>query len=136
MKVSMKITSSSQSSFRRGLLEATQRVSSAASVGMERTAAQAFKQVQSRVPRVTGALASSGKVTDQSSLNLLKRTIGYGDSTPNPRTGVATSEYAALVHEVYNPEHPSSYKWLEQAIRSYGRDSFMHELATSIRSAL
>jgi len=136
MKVSMKITTSSQSSFKRSLLETVQRVSSAANVGMEQTAAYAFSQVQARVPRETGALASSGKITDQSSFNLLKRTIGYGDSTPNPRTGISTSEYAPLVHEVFNPEHPNSYKWLEQTLRDYGRNSFMHELASNIRAAL
>lgn len=136
MKISMKITASSQSSFKRALLATTQRVSSAASIGMERTAAQAYQLTQASVPRVTGALAASGKITEQSSFNQLRRTIGYGDSTPNPRTGVATANYAPIVHEVFNPQHPNSYKWLERTIRTYGRESFMHELATSIRSAL
>lgn len=136
MKVSMKITAASMSSFKKSLLATTQRVSLAADRGMEQTAAQAFKQTQARVPRETGAMANSGKITKQSSSSLLKRTIGYGDSTPNPRTGVATAEYTPLVHEVFNPDHPNSYKWMEQTIRSYGRDSFMHDLAASIRSTL
>lgn len=137
MKVAtMSLTPGSVASFRQSLSAATQRVIAAADASMTLAAETAFTQAQDRVPRVTGALASSGKISNQNTASLLRRTIGYGDSTPNPRTGKATSAYATQVHEIYRASHPNSYKWLELTVRQYGRESFLHTLAVNLRAAL
>lgn len=134
--VTMSLTPGSVTSFRQSLAVATQRVVNAADNSMTLAAETAFAQAQDRVPRVTGALASSGKISNQNTASLLRRTIGYGDSTPNPRTGKATSSYATQVHEIYRASHPNSYKWLELTVRQYGTESYLHDLALSIKAAL
>ena len=134
--VTMSLTPGSISSFRQSLAVATQRVVNAADNSMTLAAETAFAQAQDRVPRVTGALASSGKISNQNTASLLRRTIGYGDSTPNPRTGKATSAYATQVHEIYRASQPNSYKWLELTVRQYGTESYLHDLALSIKAAL
>jgi hypothetical protein len=132
----MSLTPGSVLSFRQALFVATQRVVNAANNSITTAAETAFAQAQDRVPRVTGALASSGKISNQNTASLLRRTIGYGDSTPNPRTGKATSSYATQVHEIYRASHPNSYKWLELTVRQYGTESYLHDLALSIKAAL
>jgi hypothetical protein len=137
MKVaSLQITPTSVSAFRQSLTAASHRVVNAANNSLDFAASMAFSQAQDRVPRVTGALANSGKVVKQNTASLLRRVIGYGDSSLNPRTGRATSTYAMNVHEVYRAAHPDSYKWLELTIRQYGREAFLHDLALNIRAAL
>lgn len=134
--VTMSLTPGSVTSFRQALAVTTQRVVNAADNSMTTAAETVFAQAQDRVPRVTGALASSGKISSQNTASFLRRTIGYGDSTPNPRTGRATSTYATQVHEIYRASHPNSYKWLELSVRQYGRDSYLHDLALNVRAAL
>lgn len=136
MSASLKINPASISAFRTALSVATQKVVAAANVGMGETSSQAFAAIQAKTPRVTGALSESGQLANTSVGNQIRRTISYGNSVTNPRTGIATSEYAPRVHEVYNPEHPNSYKWIELTLREYGRESFMRNLASSLRSAL
>ncbi len=134
--VKMSLTPNSVAAFRQALTASTQRVITAAGNSMDMAIETAFAQAQDRVPRVTGALASSGKISRQDTAALIRRTIGYGDSTPNPRTGKATSTYATQVHEIYRASHPNSYKWLELTIRQYGRESYLHDLAANLRVAL
>lgn len=134
--VSLQITPTSVSAFRQSLMAASQRVTKAADNSLDFAASTAFAQAQDRVPRVTGALAGSGKIVKQNTASLLRRVIGYGDSSLNPRTGRATSTYAMRVHEVYRTAHPDSYKWLELAVRQYGREAFLRDLALNIRTAL
>lgn len=136
MKASLKLTPASITSFKQSLTATTLRVTDAADASLGNAASRAFAAAQSRTPRVTGALAASGQLSSSNSGNLLRRTISYGDSTTNPRTGIATSEYAARVHEVFHPEHPNSYKWLEYSIRDYGKEEFMANLAASLRAIL
>lgn len=136
MKLSLQIRPSDIASFRQSLIVATQRVVSAADTGLDAAASQAFTSTQARTPRVTGALVESGQLDSSNTDGLLRRTISYGNSVTNPRTGEATSKYAPVVHEVFNPEHPNSYKWLEYSIRDYGKERFMYDLAASIKSAL
>lgn len=136
MSITLKVNPSSMAAFKQSLLVATQRISAASQTGMANAAEQAFNQVQLKTPRRTGALASSGKLTNQSTSNLLKYTIGYGDSTINPLSGKTTSEYAPMVHEIFNPKHPDSYKWLELSMRAYAHENFLRDLASAIRAAL
>lgn len=136
MKLSLQIRPVDIASFRQSLNVATQKVVSAADTGLDAAASRAFASAQSRTPRVTGALAKSGQLDSSNMGELLRRTISYGSSVTNPSTGEATSKYAPVVHEVFNPKHPNSYKWLEYSIRDYGKEQFMHDLAASIKSAL
>lgn len=112
------------------------RVNSASAVSMDAAVNKVFQMAQSRVPRVTGALASSGRTAKSGNQYTLRRTIGYGDSTINPTTGRATASYAVRVHEVFDVAHPGSYKWLETSLREYGQASFITDLAASIRGHL
>lgn len=130
------ISSTSLSTFRQSLRQAAAAVEMSASEGLAEAADHAFAIVQSRTPRVTGSLAASGHVTDQSEGTYLRRTISYGDGTINPESRRPTSEYAAVVHEVYHPMHPNSYKWLERSILEYGQESFIVDLANTLRRAL
>lgn len=134
--VKLTISPTSLSSFKQSLQFSMQRVIAAADMGMEAAGESAFSAAQDRVPHVTGALASSARLTNQDSASQLKRTISYGDSTPNPKTGRPTSSYAIYVHEIYRETHPNSYKWLEYAIRQYGRENFLHDLAATLRASL
>ena len=133
--VSLQLTPNSVSSFQSSLLGAVLRVDSAAGAGIDEAANQVFNLSQSRVPRVTGALANSGKITAQDQGLVHCRQISYGDSTANPRTGKSTASYAALVHEVYNVAHPNSYKWLELSMLQFGQDGFITVLADALRAA-
>src|SRR4051794_13043365 len=65
----------------------------------------AFERSQQRVPRQTGALASSGRITE----DMTEIDITYGDST---------AWYAAIVHEDLTARHHDgqSAKFLELAV--------------------
>jgi hypothetical protein len=132
----MSLTPNSVVSFRQALSVTTQKVIASADNSMDLAVKTAFTRSQNRVPRVTGALASSGKISKQNTATTLRRTIGYGDSTKNPRTGKATSTYATQVHEIYRVTHPDSYKWLELTIRQYGSESYVSDLAANLRTLL
>lgn len=136
MKVSLQIRSADIAAFKQGLNASAQRVISAADTGLDVAASRAFASTQARTPRVTGALLSSGQLQSSNVGERLQRTISYGNHITNPRTGEATAKYAPRVHEVYNPKHPNSYKWLEYAIRDYGKEQFLRDLAANIKSAL
>lgn len=103
---------------------------------MDLTARRFYGRTQAAVPRVTGALASSGSVVSTDIGAIVSRTIGYGSSKANPRTGLPTEEYAIKVHEMFNPKHPKSYKWLERTLRDYGKEAYIQELASTIRATL
>ena len=136
MSGSLKINSASIATFRQSLMIASQRTTAAANTSMSEIASQAFTTIQAKTPRVTGALSESGQLNNTNSGNQIRRTISYGNSITNPRTGIATSKYAPMVHEIYNPQHPNSYKWLELTLRNFGKEAFMHNLAASLRSIL
>lgn len=134
MKTSLRVTG--LSAFRQGITAAAQKVEMAANNGLSVVADKAFNEAQVKVPRETGALASSGKISNQDTVGYLQRIISYGNSTINPRTGKPTSDYALYVHEVFDEAHPENYKWLETVVRDYGNSSFIQELASAIRAAL
>lgn len=134
--VGLSISPSSMSGFLTGLREAEARVVMVAQEGMNNAAQQFYDQTQTSVPKVTGALSSSGKVSSQNSGAVLERTIGYGGSNVNPRTRRPTSSYALQVHEIYNGAHPNSYKWLERTLYDFGNETFLRSLAASIGSVL
>lgn len=136
MKTALRISAASLSAFNTGLALATQRMEEAANTGLHNAAKSTFDLAQRTVPRVTNALADSGKLTERSSGQLLRQIISYGDSTRNPNTGLATAAYAVQVHELFDPAHPDSYKWLEKAVRTYGQETFLDTLAMTIRKAL
>lgn len=136
MKIALKLRPADIAVFNQSLELSAQRVINAADAGLDAASSRAFAFAQAKTPRVTGALASSGKLASDNVGLLLRRTISYGDATTNPKTNVATSKYAPMVHEVFNPDHPNSYKWLEYSIREYGKEQFLNDLAASIKSAL
>lgn len=132
----MIFTAESVAAFRQAVIAAEHRICASAGTSLTEAANTAFNQAQDKVPKVTGALAASGKVTSEDTPTVLRRTISYGDSTPNPRTGRATSSYATQVHEIYRSAHPNSYKWLELTVRQYGHEAYLQDLAANIRLAL
>lgn len=136
MKSGIDLSPASVQSFVASLQGAAMRVTDASLSGMDSAASRLYERTQASVPRVTGALASSGKVSNQDSGSVLHRIIGYGDKTTNPRTGRATEDYAVRVHEIFHPAHPNSFKWLERTVQQYGSEAFIRELATAIRRAL
>lgn len=136
MSIKIRITPNSLSTFRQGTLLATTKVAQAANEGLEIAARHAFDSAQARAPKVTGALVTSGKLTNRNSGELLRRIISYGDASKNPRTGRATSRYATRVHEVYSSKHPDSYKWLEKALLEYGKENFLREVASVMRTSI
>lgn len=136
MSVSLKINPASIASFRQAIMISTQKITAAADTSMSEVASQAFTAIQAKTPKVTGALSESGQLNKTNSGNQIRRTISYGNSIANPRTGTATSEYAPRVHEIYNPAHPNSYKWMELTLRNFGKEAFMHNLAASLRSIM
>lgn len=85
----------------------------ASKMAVHETAEVVFAQAQANVPRVTGALAASGKIVHQDTAQAAVSVIGYGDSSTNPRTGIPTADYAVTKHE-----DPRNGKWLENAILS------------------
>ena len=99
--------------------------------GLSEAAEELFTQAQSKVPRKTGALASSGKVTYKSTSKEEQAIISYGDATVNPVTGRATSLYAVEKHESPGP----GGKWLENTMMG-GYDLFMGKLITHISDEL
>jgi hypothetical protein len=103
---------------------------------MDIAANRIFARAQDNVPRVTNALANSGKVTKDDSGDRIRRVISYGTSLRNPRTGTRTSSYAVYKHEVPRAGHMKGYKWLEKAMLAYGREEFMSELASRLREGL
>jgi len=107
----------------------------AASEGVQNVADFAFEMAQESAPVVSGALKSSGQVTNTDSGEVIRRTISYGTSLTNP-SGDPTSEYAVDRHEMYNPYKPEAYKWLERAVRSTGDDLFLEEVARLLRQAI
>ena len=136
MSLSMQIRPTDIAAFRQSLNVATQRVIRIADSGLDDASSRAFALAQAKTPRVTGALIESGQLSSHNAGDLLQRTISYGNHVVNPITGEPTSKYAPRVHEIYNPMHSRSYKWLEFAVRNYGKERFMHDLAASIKSAL
>lgn len=100
---------------------------------MDEAADKVFTSAQEKVPRVTGALADSGKVTRDDSGALLRRIVSYGSSERNPRTHRPTSSYAVYKHEIPVAGHMQGYKWLERALREYGKDSYVRDLASNLR---
>lgn len=136
MSSRLTIKPASLSAFQQKLQQSMSNVSRASSRGMDYALERALNRSQSRVPRVTGALANSVATSKQGNQYYFKRTIGYGSSVINPRSGRPTSEYAVRVHEVYHQQHPNSYKWLERSMREYGQDGYLTDLASYIRSNL
>ena len=102
---------------------------------MEQLVMSLFEEAQQKVPTVTGALAASSHVTIQNDGDNYKRTIGYGTSVSNPKTGKATSSYAVDRHERYNPEKPESYKWLENTMLN-NTDVFLRGIVKAISEGL
>lgn len=99
--------------------------------GLTEAAEKLFEQAQAIVPRKTGALANSGKVTYEDRARGEVAIISYGDSSTNPVTGKATSQYAVAKHESPGP----GSKWLETTMLG-GYDLFMAALETHISHEL
>lgn len=118
------------------LQQARVQVQHEAVAGMNNAAEGLFSRSQAAVPRRTGALAQSGKITNVDRGNTMKRIISYGDDTRNPNTGLPTSKYALLVHEVYNAQSPNNYKWLERTVHQQGKEVFMAALTAHLRGVL
>ena len=136
MKVSLRMRTADIAAFKQSLNMATQKIVTAADASLDAAASHACTLAQARTPQVTGALRASARLTPNNAGERLQRTISYGNSVTNPRTGRPTSKYAKRVHETFNPKRPNSYKWLEYAIRDYGKEQFMHDLAANLKSAL
>lgn len=102
----------------------------AGKVATRETAEMIFNQSQLAIPRKTGALAASGKVVHQDTNSATTSVIGYGDSTVNPVTGVATADYAVAKHEATN-----NGKWLENAMIE-GAELYHSKLRERIGNAL
>lgn len=136
MKASLTISAASITRFQKSMQAAQGRVEEAAKGGFDSVSNKLFMQVLNNTPRITGTLARSGRLTDKSTDSLLHSIISFGDDSINPQNHKKTSEYAPVVHEVYNEKHPSSYKWLERTVNAYGKESFISDLAGAISSAL
>jgi hypothetical protein len=110
-------------------------VRQAAEQGVRNVADFAFEMAQETAPVVSGALKSTGAVTNATDGDVIKEIISYGTSVTNPQ-GVPTADYAVDRHETYNPHKPETYKWLERAVRATGNDLYLSEVARLIGSAL
>ena len=99
--------------------------------GLNEAAEELFNQAQLIVPRKTGALANSGKVTYTEDSKHHEAIISYGDETVNPVSGRATSEYAVQKHESSGP----GGKWLENTFLG-GYDLFMQKMISNISEEL
>ena len=99
--------------------------------GLNEAAEELFNQAQLIVPRKTGALANSGKVTYTDNGKRYEAIISYGDDTLNPVSGRATSEYAVQKHESPGP----GGKWLENTFLG-GYDLFMQHMISNISNEL
>ena len=93
------------------------------------TAESVFNDSQMNMHKVTGALASSGKITYADTDTSAIAYIGYGDSSINPQSGETTASYAVEAHEAFNG------KWLENAMVS-NQDLFRQNLVSGISKAL
>lgn len=133
--VQIEISSSSIMSLSSNLRRKSQDVKVAVNTEMEILVSQLFAEAQQKAPVVTGALAASGHVTAHNKDNTIERTIGYGTSLANPITGKPTSSYAVSKHEMYNPDKPESYKWLENTMIN-NSDTFLQRMANAVTQGL
>ena len=99
--------------------------------GIDEAAEILFNQAQMIVPRKTGALANSGKISYRDTAKQHEAIISYGDASTNPNTGRATSVYAVQKHEMPGP----GSKWLEKTFLG-GYDIFMQSLVNNISETL
>lgn len=129
MKASLFLESSSVANVNNNLSSKRANIISGGKRGLAETAEMVFQSAQAVIPRGTGALASSGKITYESTSNTATATISYGDNTINPKTGKATSTYAVARHE-----SPHGGKWLENAILG-GGELFVSNVATKISNS-
>jgi hypothetical protein len=131
MMVSCELKSSTVNGVVTNLTQKQNNVLEAGHRGLSEAAEELFAQAQSIVPRKTGALAASGKVTYKDNTKSETAIISYGDATVNPITKKATSSYAVSRHESPGP----GGKWLENTIMG-GYDLFMGKLITHISEEL
>lgn len=86
---------------------------------------------QSRIPRDTGAMASSEYIDNTGSIV----TFGYnGDGIQNPKTGQSVSEYIIQQHEDLSLNHPNGgeAKFLEKAIDEYSQSEAQETIADEL----
>lgn len=102
----------------------------AGKAAVHQTAEAIFANAQMHIPRKTGALAASGKVSHQDTAQAAISVIGYGDSSTNPNTGIPTADYAVTKHE-----DPRNGKWLENAVIE-AADIYRSTLEEKISQAL
>lgn len=94
--------------------------------GLSAAADIIFQDAQAKIPRKTGALANSGKITYRHTKYTSTAVISYGDDTCNPQTNQPTKSYAVERHE-----SPREGKWLENAILG-GAEVFLSQLTREI----
>lgn len=130
MKVHLQVDTASFSRVTAKLHQKKKFTINAGKSAVHETAESIFSKSQMDIPRKTGALAASGKIVYQDDSQSSSATIGYGDSSVNPKTGIPTSEYAVAKHE-----DPRNGKWLENAMLE-STDLYRSNLQDKIRRAL
>ena len=103
-----------------------QEIIQAGYVGLHNAANIIFANSQATMPKRTGALSASGKVTMLNAGAFSEATISYGDQTRNTTTGKTTASYAVEKHE-----DPVNGKWLEHAILN-GSELFINTIQAEI----
>lgn len=131
----IEISAASLSSFSSNLENISRNTYDTAILALREATEQIFNTAQSRVPVSTGALKSSGKITEEQNGNFLQCTISYGSSIINPKTHRATDLYASKVHETHIRAHPESYKWLYRSLQE-NAEAFGQIIASRIRQSL
>lgn len=131
MKPSVTMNSSSVTKMCNNLRAQQQDTIDAGTQALNNVAELAHLIAQDETPVMSGALKSSGKITEADTPTRLKRIISYGDSTENP-DGVPTRKYAVTRHETPGPH----YKWLENTVRDVGREILLDEIAKIMRQRL
>ena len=90
------------------------------------------------VPRDTNNLANSAYYEVQGAYKNFTGEVGYGgnDDPISPKTGQKASEYALIVHEDLNADHPvGKAKFLEDPVRRYA-SKFVRKTVTVINQEL
>jgi len=127
MSVSIKVTNTTQVATK--LRQKEKVVIRACLSAVHITAEAVFNDSQSRIHRVTGALADSGKIVYENTDTSAIAIIGYGDSSTNPKTGFTTASYAVKAHEAFGG------KWLENAMID-NTELFKNSLLEKVGQAL
>lgn len=123
----MKLQGASVSQLVNGMRRAVYEVGKVSRQTVAEVSREIYDDAQERVPKATGALWASARLTDTSEGTKAEAVISYGDYTVNPNTGKPTADYAEDRHENPLRTGDKGYKWLENA--SLDHASAFHERA-------